>query len=927
MSLWDMLGKIIIGPLELLLDVIYTFAYEFTRTPGMAIVVLSLTVNLLILPLYLRADRIQEEDKDQQARMKPGIDRIKKAFKGDEQYMILQTYYRQNHYKPYYALKSLLPLLLQVPFFMAAYNYLSNLNLLYTATFGPIRDLGAPDALLRIGSLTINVLPVAMTVINLLSGMVYSKGMPLKSKVQMLVIALVFLALLYNSPSGLVFYWTLNNVFSLVKNLFMKLKNYKTILKGLCSAAGIALIALFLFIRPINDSVRRSILVAAAALLELPAFSALLKKLKVLPASFRGIPDTKTTKAIFWCSCAFLALLTGCMIPLAVLKASPSEFVNILHYRNPLWYIVHSFLIAAGTFLLWMPVYYGLSSGKMKGTLALVFAALALISVINYSAFGGNYGDMSDIIQYDDPIKVSSNDILIGLCIIPAVAAAVFLIIRKAPGLLLAICLTGCIAAGAVCAADTAQIQARAAEMRASSEKTADAMPEIHLSKTGKNTVVIMLDRALGSLVPYIMNEKPELQEKFDGFTLYPNTVSYGPFTNICTPSLFGGYEYTPDMLNARTEELLPDKQNEALRVMPVMFEEAGYDVTVFDPPYANYNSKSDVSIYSDYPDIHGYIALGRFMDNQEEREAVMDALRERNFFCYGIFRASSPAFHGVLYNNGEYNSKKIYSYVINNGAFLKGYWLLKNLPAITEVKDEYEKGCFFMMATEMTHGGELLQEPDYVPSTSVDNRAYEAEHGIRTTADGRELDLTSASPLIQKHYHANMAAYLLLADWMDYLRENGVYDNTKIILVADHGYYLNMFGFDLREKYSELPPNAYYHGDFWTDTMAYMPLLMVKDFNAKGFSEDYTFMTNADTPTLAVKDVIENPVNPATGKPINNDDKTNGDIRLMVSTCYTEINRGYVFTNQIHLRLSNQDIYNIDNWTIEDAKLREAGK
>ena len=336
MSLWDMLGKIVIGPLELLFDILYKFAYEFIRTPGMAIVVLSLAVNLLILPLYLRADRIQEEDKDQQARMKPGIDRIKKAFKGDEQYMILQTYYRQNHYKPYYALKSLLPLLLQVPFFMAAYNYLSNLNLLYTATFGPIRDLGAPDALLRIGSLTINVLPVAMTVINLLSGMVYSKGMPLKSKVQMLVIALVFLALLYNSPSGLVFYWTLNNVFSLVKNLFMKLKNYKTILKGLCSAAGIALIALFLFIRPINDSVRRSILVAAAALLELPALSALLKKLKVLPASFRGIPDTKTTKAIFWCSCAFLALLTGCMIPLAVLKASPSEFVNILHILSVL---------------------------------------------------------------------------------------------------------------------------------------------------------------------------------------------------------------------------------------------------------------------------------------------------------------------------------------------------------------------------------------------------------------------------------------------------------------------------------------------------------------------------------------------------------------------------------------------------------------
>ncbi len=926
MSIWEAVGKLLIGPIELMLDVIFTFAYEFTRNPGLSIVVLSLAVNLLILPLYLRADKIQEEDRDQADRMKPGVDKIRRVFRGDEQYMMLQTYYRQNHYRPYYSLKSLLPLLLQVPFFMAAYNYLSGLNLLYTVPFGPIRDLGAPDALLKAGSLTVNVLPVAMTVINLLSGVVYSKGMPLKSKVQMLVIALVFLALLYNSPSGLVLYWTLNNVFSLGKNLFMKLKNRKAILKGCCSAAGIALLVLFFFIRPVNDSVRKAILVTAAAMLQLPALSALLKKWKVLPSSFRGIPYTKTNRAVFWCSCLFLALLTGCLIPEAVLKSSPSEFVDMLNYRNPLWYIVHSILFAAGTFLIWIPVYFGLSSRKAKGLLSVAAASLAVISAVNYSAFGGNYGDISSILQYDETIRVSSANIAVGLCIIPAAVAAVYLITRKAPGLLLAICITGCVAVGAVCAADTAQIQSRAGEIQASSEKAEDAMPEIHLSRNGKNTVVIMLDRAIGAFVPYIMNEKPELLEKFDGFTLYPNTVSYGPYTNVGTPTLFGGYDYTPDRLNERADELLPVKQNEALRVMPVIFDEAGYDVTVFDPPYANYNSSSDVSIYDDHPDIHGYIALGRFNDNQDEREKVKNELRERNFFCYALFRVSSPVFHKVLYNNGEYNSKSTYSYVINNSVFLDGYWLLKNLPAITEVKDECKKGCFFMMVDYMTHGGELLQEPDYVPSTSVDNRKYEKTHGIRTTADGRTLDIGSSGTLIQMHYHANMAAFLLLGDWLDKLRENGVYDNTRIILVADHGYFLGLFGFDLREKYSELPPKAKYYGDFWTDTMCYMPLLMVKDFGAKGFTEDYSFMTNADTPTLATKDIIENPVNPATGNPISSDPKLEGDIRIVVTSPYTEVNRGTVYKNQVRLRLSNQDIYNIDNWTIEKATLRETG-
>ena len=107
---------------------------------------------------------------------------------------------------------------------------------------------------------------------------------------------------------------------------------------------------------------------------------------------------------------------------------------------------------------------------------------------------------------------------------------------------------------------------------------------------------------------------------------------------------------------------------------------------------------------------------------------------------------------------------------------------------------------------------------------------------------------------------------------------------------------------------------------------MAYMPLLMVKDFGATGFTTDYTFMTNADTPTLAMKDLIENPVNPATGNPISSDPKLEGDIRIVVTSPYTEVNRGTVYKNQVRLRLSNQDIYNIDNWTIEKATLRETG-
>ena len=46
-----------------------------------------------------------------------------------------------------------------------------------------------------------------MTLINLLSSYIYSKGSSIKNKIQMYGIALIFLAFLYHSPAGLCFYW------------------------------------------------------------------------------------------------------------------------------------------------------------------------------------------------------------------------------------------------------------------------------------------------------------------------------------------------------------------------------------------------------------------------------------------------------------------------------------------------------------------------------------------------------------------------------------------------------------------------------------------------------------------------------------------------------------------------------------------------
>ena len=179
----------------------------------------------MILPLYKRADAIQEEENNKHKQMEKWERHIKRTFKKDEKFMMLQTYYNQQNYKVWYSLRSTFSILLQIPFFIAAYNYLSNLSELYGVGFWLINDLSQPDKMIRLGNIGyINLLPILMTIFNLLSLYIYSKGQPVKSKIQGCMLAVVFLILLYNSPSGLVLYWTCNNLYSLVKNVVFKSK-------------------------------------------------------------------------------------------------------------------------------------------------------------------------------------------------------------------------------------------------------------------------------------------------------------------------------------------------------------------------------------------------------------------------------------------------------------------------------------------------------------------------------------------------------------------------------------------------------------------------------------------------------------------------------------------------------------------------------
>jgi len=205
---------ILIEPIRLALLFVLEQAYALTGSYGLAIIALSLAFNLALLPAYHLAEKVQGREREIQRRMAPKIEEFKFAFKGEERYWMLRALYRQHRYHPVYALRGLLPLAIQIPFFIATYGLLSNYEPLVGQSFLAIRDLGSPDHLL----FGVNVLPILMTALNCLAVYLYSKQLPEREKIQSYVIAVIFLVLLYNSPAGLVLYWTVNNLISVIKS-------------------------------------------------------------------------------------------------------------------------------------------------------------------------------------------------------------------------------------------------------------------------------------------------------------------------------------------------------------------------------------------------------------------------------------------------------------------------------------------------------------------------------------------------------------------------------------------------------------------------------------------------------------------------------------------------------------------------------------
>lgn len=200
------LGWSWIRPLSKVLLRILIWLYDVIRNYGLAITLLATLVRLLLHPLGMMSIKSMRA----MQRVQPEIDRLKDKYKNDAQSMntAMMALYKENKINP---AGGCLPMLVQMPLFVALYSVLFNAIELRQAPFMAwMQDLSAPDLLFHVAGFPVRLMPVIMA----LSGLLQQRMTPTapgqaSTFYMMNVMMLVFF---YNLPSGLVLYWTVMNL-------------------------------------------------------------------------------------------------------------------------------------------------------------------------------------------------------------------------------------------------------------------------------------------------------------------------------------------------------------------------------------------------------------------------------------------------------------------------------------------------------------------------------------------------------------------------------------------------------------------------------------------------------------------------------------------------------------------------------------------
>ena len=192
---------VISSPLYWLLNKIHSIVGNW----GWAIIILTMLIKLVFFPLSAASHRSMANMR----KMTPRIKTLKERYADDKQKLnqAMMKLYKEEKINP---LGGCLPVLIQIPVFIALYwALLESVELRQAPWILWIRDLSAPDPYF--------VLPILMGVSMLVQQLLSAVAMDPMQKKIMMAMPIVFTFFFLFFPSGLVLYWTVNNLLTIAQ--------------------------------------------------------------------------------------------------------------------------------------------------------------------------------------------------------------------------------------------------------------------------------------------------------------------------------------------------------------------------------------------------------------------------------------------------------------------------------------------------------------------------------------------------------------------------------------------------------------------------------------------------------------------------------------------------------------------------------------
>ena len=217
-----------LSPVEKVLKWFLMLFHKMIPNYGVAIIFLTLLVKIVFFPLTKKGS----ESTIRMQALAPKIKEIQTKYKDNQQKMNqeMADFYKKEGYNP---MMGCLPMLLQLPIFIAMYNLFNNHFDLRGAMFIPgwIPDLSVPEAIYNfpegfklpiVGWTALRLLPFIYVGSQLLYGKVTQtpgQGGNTQMKFMLYAMPIIFFFILYDVPSGLLLYWVMSNILTMVQQV------------------------------------------------------------------------------------------------------------------------------------------------------------------------------------------------------------------------------------------------------------------------------------------------------------------------------------------------------------------------------------------------------------------------------------------------------------------------------------------------------------------------------------------------------------------------------------------------------------------------------------------------------------------------------------------------------------------------------------